>query len=683
MALTRPVALLLVFGLATGFAGAAGPASQPSATSAVAQEVLSTLDSKADPCTDFFRYACGGWLDRATIPGDQSRWGRSFTEIAERNNQALKMMLEDVAKNPGSDPEQKRLGGFYGACMDEAAVEKADAAPLKPLLALIEEVKDQASLLKAVGILHHQGIPALFSFDVEPDAKDPTLNIANLSQGGLGLPNRDYYLEADPRNKKLREEYESYVGRLLVLGGESPEAAGKNAQAVLAFETELAKLSRAPQDMRDPIKLYNRLERAGLLKLTPAYPWPEYFKALGVPNLTQINVAVPEFIEGMARRTAATDPAALRSYLKARAINAVAGLLSPRFVQEAFKFRQALTGQKQLEPRWKRCLRATERALGESVGKLFVAKYFPGDSKAIALDLIRRVENSFAAGLPGLAWMDDGTRQRATGKLEKVANKIGYPDRWRDYSQIRVQAGDYFGNSLRAWSAETNFDLAKIGQKVDKSEWGFPPEIVNAFYNPSNNDMTFPAGILQPPFFKRDFPMAMNFGGIGMVMGHELTHGFDDEGRLFDPDGRLVEWWSKDASAKFEKQAQCIEKLYSGFEIQPGVKVNGKLTLGENIADFGGIRTSYYAYKQWAKENPAAAPTVPGLTDDQLFFVGFAQTWCMIATPEMERMLVKNDPHSPARFRVNGPLAHFPAFWEAFQCKAGAPMRPAETCAVW
>ena len=381
---------------------------------------------------------------------------------------------------------------------------------------------------------------------------------------------------------------------------------------------------------------------------------------------------------------AATPPATLQSYLRWNLLRGAAPRLPKAFVDQNFDFYgKTLAGQKELQARWKRCVTATDGAMPEIVGRLFVDRQFPGASKKTAKEMIQAVEESFGVGLGNLSWMDEATQKRAAGKLATLVNKVGYPDKWIDYGKLEVKAGDYFGNAQRADVFEFRRQADKVGKPVDRTEWGMSSPTVNAYYNPLWNEMVFPAGILQPPFFDQSFPMAMNFGGIGMVVGHELTHGYDDEGRKFAPDGQLKEWWEPAVSEKFEKKAACIEDLYGTFEVQPGVKLNGELTLGENIADFGGIKYSYRAYRNWARKNPSATPAVPGLTDDQLFFVGFAQTWCSLQTPEIERVLATVDPHSPPKFRVNAPVSHLPEFSAAFQCKAGTPMRPEKTCAVW
>jgi len=662
-------------------------AAEPAAVapSGVGPLVKAAMDPGTDPCQDFYRYACGGWLDATELPADQSRWGRGFSEIAERNRVVLREILENAAKAPEADRDRTKLGRFYAACMDEAAIEKAGAEPLRPMFASIAGVKDPATLLSVVGAMHRQGSTPLFGLGVVADFKNPDLNIAFMSQGGLGLPDRDYYLKDDDASKALKGAYEQTVGRMLALAGEPEETAAKSAAAIVAFETELAKLSRPRVEMRDPDKLYNKIDLDGLQKLTPALPWKRFLEAVGHPEVRQINVAVPEFYRGLDALLPSTDLDTLKVYLRWQWIRSTSDLLPKAFVDEAFAFYgKRLAGQKELQPRWKRCVQATDGALGELLGRDYVERQFAGDSKAIALDLIHRIEEAFAANLANLAWMDDATRARALTKKDTLTNKIGYPDRWRDYARLAIKKGDYFEAALAARRFEFEFEAAKIGKPVDKKEWGMTPPTVNAYYNPLVNEMVFPAGILQPPFFDRSFPMVMNFGGIGMVMGHELTHGFDDQGRKFDPTGKLREWWEPTVSAKFEERAACVDRLYSGYEVQPGLKLNGKLTLGENIADLGGIKQSFQAWQAYASEHPdAARPAVEGLSNDQLFFIAFAQTWCSLQTPEIERVLVNVDPHSHPRFRVFGPLAQLPAFAAAFQCAEGTPMNPTERCEVW
>jgi predicted metalloendopeptidase len=685
------LAVLVLLALAIAPAALAQAAGKPAASSAAAaaspspaaRSVLATMDPKADPCVDFYRYACGGWLDSTRIPPDQSRWGRGFTEIAERNRLVLRDILEAAAKAPKNDDERK-VGTFYASCMEEAKIEELGTKPLEPMLKEIATVKDGASLMTVAGKMQALTYGPLFGLGVEADFKNPNVNMAMLIQGGIGLPDRDYYLKDDERSVGLRIAYEQTVAKMLQLAGDTPEAAAAAAKSVVGFETELSKFSRERAALRDVEKLYNKTDMAGLQKMTPGLPWSDFLAAAAVTTPKDVNVATPEFFEELARLAAATPPATLQNYLRWNLVRGAAPRLPKAFVDQNFEFYgKTLAGQKELQARWKRCVAATDGAMPEILGKLFVEKQFAGASKKTAKEMILAIEESFGVGLGKLSWMDEATAKRAAGKLATLVNKVGYPDKWVDYGKLEVKAGDYFGNAQRADVFEFRRAADKIGKPVDRTEWGMSAPTVNAYYNPLWNEMVFPAGILQPPFFDASFPMAMNFGGIGMVVGHELTHGYDDEGRKFAPDGQLKEWWEPAVSEKFDKQAACIDELYSGFEVQPGVKLNGKLTLGENIADFGGLKYSYRAYKDWAKKNPSSTPAVPGLTDDQLFFVGFAQTWCTLATPEIERVLANVDPHSPPRFRVNGPVSNTAEFAAAFQCKAGTPMNPEKTCSVW
>jgi predicted metalloendopeptidase len=665
----------------------AGPvlAADASATS-VGDAVKAAMDTKADPCQDFYQYACGTWREKTQLPADQVVWGRGFSEIGERNRAVNRAILEDAAKFPGDDPNRQKLGIFYGACMDEAAVEAAGVRPIEGWMKDVGKVKNSKELMATVGKLHAASIPSLFGIGVEGDFKDPDTNIAQMFQGGLGLPDRDYYLSTtDPKKKEIRGKYTAFVAKMFTMYGQKPEDAQAMADKILAFETKLAQNSKPRAELRDPDKTYHKLDKAGLQNLTPKLDWDGYFKAMGHPEITQINVAVPEFFTGLQAVAETTDPATLQAYLQWNVLRDAAPALAKSFDEENFNFYgRTLQGQEEQQARWKRCVGQTDGALGEILGQEFIKKQFPGDSKKISRELIEAIQTAFVNNLPGLDWMDDTTRQRAIGKRATLVNKVGYPDKWRDYSKLKLKKGDYFGNLVASGRFEFEREAAKIGKPVDKLEWGMTPPTVNAYYNPLNNEMVFPAGILQPPFFLKDFPAAMNYGGIGMVMGHELTHGFDDQGRKFDAQGKLREWWEPSVSKKFEERAACIEKQYASYEVQPGLNLNGKLTLGENIADNGGIKQAYTAYKAFEAAHPGSEkPAVEGLTNDQLFFIAFAQTWCQLATPEIERVRVTVDPHSPARFRVTGPLVNYSQFAATFQCAEGTPMHPAATCEVW
>ena len=674
------------FGILLAALCVAGPlVAANAATDDVATAVKAAMDPKADPCQDFYQYACGGWRETTKLPADQVRWGRGFSEIAERNRTINKEILEAAAKNPGDEPNRQKLGYFYGACMDEAGIAAAGTKPIEGWMKDVAKVKNGKSLMAMVGKMHAASIPSLFGLGVEGDFKDPNTNIAQMFQGGLGLPDRDYYLKDDDKSKALRDKYVAFVAKMFELSGKKADDAKAAAGRVLAFETELAKNSRPRAELRDPDKTYHKIDRAGLQKLTPTLDWDGYFKGTGHAEVTQINVAVPEFFQGLERLASVTDAATLQAYLQWNVLHDAAPALPKAFDEENFNFYgRTLQGQKEQQARWKRCVAQTDGALGEILGQEFIKKQFPGDSKRIASELNETIQTAFAANLPGLEWMDDTTRQRALGKKAAIVNKIGYPDKWKDYSKLKIKKGDYFGNLVASGEFEFEREANKVGKPVDKTEWGMTPPTVNAYYNPLNNEMAFPAGILQPPFFFKDFPAAMNYGGIGMVMGHELTHGFDDEGRKFDAQGKLTEWWEPSVSTKFDERASCIEKQYGNYEVQPELKLNGKLTLGENIADNGGIKQTYTAYKAYESKHPGTEkPAVEGMTNDQLLFVAFAQTWCSLATPEIERVLVTVDPHSPPKFRVNGPLSNYRQFAKTFECAPETPMNPKNACEVW
>jgi len=655
----------------------------PAEPSGPLADLLASLDPAADPCQDFYQYACGGWLAEAERPADQVRWVRSFSVIRERNREVVRDLLERAASNPGRSADDARIGHFFSSCMDESVIDAEGAEPLNALRKQIAGVESAADALRVTAALSRVLVDPFFSSAVFPDFKDPDTNIAIFLQGGLGMPERDYYVSDDPKKKELMAGYERHVARMLGLVGVEAGEAAADAAAIVAFETALAEASRPAPEMRQIDKLYHKIDRKGLKELTPELPWDDYFEALGYPQVTDINVATPEFFEALQKEMLAADPAVLRAYLTWHLVDETANLLASEFVDANFDFfGRQLSGQEELEPRWKRCVSATENALGEVVGRLYVERRFAGDSKRIATEMIEDIMGAFESALPGLGWMDDATRKRAIEKAEAVADKIGYPDEWRDYSKLRIAPGDYFANAAAARRFAFEFEADKIGKPVDKKEWGMTPQMVNAYYNPLYNEIVFPAGILQPPFFERDFPAAMNYGAIGAVIGHELTHGFDDSGRKFAPDGQLREWWEPKAIERFEERAQCVRDLYSSYEVEPGVAVQGDLTIGENIADIGGLKQAHAAYQRWEKRHGEPELGID-LTPEQVLFVAFGQVWCSKATPEFERLQVTTDSHSPARFRVIGPVSNNPAFAKAFSCPAGSPMAPKERCEVW
>lgn len=667
------------------------PIQRPSlvAREAVGASVVSAIDTTVDPCTDFYQYACGGWLRKTRLPPDKPRYGRGFGELADRNNAVLRQILDDAAANghkPKASPIDAKLGAFHSACMDETSIDELGLTPLAPVLSQVTSVKDEAGFFAVVGKLHatyFAGGGPLFAFFIEPDAKRPDVYIAQLVQGGTGLPDRDFYLKTDADSRRILAAYQSHVATMLGFLGETPDAAARQAAAIVGFETRLAAISSPRAELRDADRTYHRVGTAGLQQQDPKTPWSAYWTGLGYPNIgADLNLMTPEFFKQLGAVVRATPADALQAYLRWHILNTAASHLGRDIVNADFKLDALLTGATELSPRWERCVGWANAGLGELVGQAFVRERFAGESKTVALQMIEFIELAFEAGLPALTWMDPATRARAVEKMKALRNKIGYPEKWRDYAKLKLSRQDHLGNWVAARRFNFEREADRIGQKVDRDEWEMPPAIVNAYYNPSHNQMVFPAGILQPPYFSADFPMAMNFGGIGMVMGHELTHGFDDQGRKFDGTGVLREWWDPSATAKFAERARCVEDLYGRIEVLPGIKLNGPLTLGENIADFGGIKEAHAGYRAWKKQH-TDKPVVQGLSDDQLFFLGFAQGWCTHETAESQRLRAMTDSHSPPRQRVNVPLAHYPGFWEAWQCAAGTPMHAAPACEVW
>ena len=643
------------------------------ALEAVEAEVKATLDPSVDPCTDFYAYACGGWMASFELPPDRSRYGRSFTAISDRNQEIVRTLVESPA--PGSDP---RLGAYYAACIDTDAIEAAGTAALDADLARIDAATSAEALLTTLVDLPLAG--AFMGAFVEADFKNPDMNMFMLAQGGLGLPTRDdYFPEAgDAAGQSLLADYTAHVRTMLELAGRDPASAA----GVLAVETALARASRPPDQLRDMTAMYHPKDMAGLQSLAPAVPWGPLFTALGLPDGTTVNVLTPEFFPALGEVLATTPVADLQAYAAWHLISGSASYLPAAFDQANFAFYGTrLSGQQQQLPRWKRCVDSTDGALGDLLGQAFVDRAFAGDSKAKALEMILDIQAAFEQGLPSLAWMDDATRAEAVNKLRAITNKIGYPDTWETYAGLDI-GDNLYRNAVATARWEQADQLAEVGKPVDKSKWFMSPPTVNAYYNPLINEIVFPAGIMQPPFFDASFPAAMNYGAMGMVMGHEVTHGFDDEGRKFAPNGEMRTWWEPEASERFEVAAACVDETYSAIEVLPGVTLNGKLTLGENIADFGGIKLAVEAYQLWMARG-GRDPSLAGLSPEQLLFVGYAQSWCSEQTEEIVRLRAKTDPHSPPAQRVNVPLSHLPAFWEAFECPEGAPMRVAEACAVW
>ncbi len=643
---------------------------------------LATIDRSADPCVDFYQYACGTWVKNNPIPPDQSRWGR-FSELQERNRAVLHEILEEAAKpDPKRDPVTREIGDYYAACMDEKAIDARGIDPITPQLERIRGLKDKAQLAGLAAYLQKEGMGGLFDFGSGQDFKDSTQVIAQADQGGIGLPDRDYYIREDAKSAELRSKYVAHVARMFELLGETPDAAKAHADTIMRIETALAKGSLDNVSRRDPEKVYHKITRQELQSLTPAFRWNEYLMATNTPAFQTINVAWPDFFKALNTELQSASLDDWKTYFTWHLVHANATTLPSKFLRENFDFfGKTLTGAEEMRPRWKRCVDFTDNALGEALGQKFADRTFGKEGKARTLAMVDHLEKAVGQDIQALTWMTPATKQKAMVKLAAIKNKIGYPDHWRDYSSVTIKRDDALGNKARADQFEFQRQLNKIGKPVDRGEWEMTPPTVNAYYDPLMNDINFPAGILQPPFYDNDMDDAVNYGGIGMVIGHELTHGFDDEGSQFDAEGNLKNWWTPEDSKEFDQREACIVKEYSNFAVAPGVNVNGKLTLGENTADNGGVRVALMALETALASR--VRPEIGGFSPEQRFFLSFGQIWCSNDRPEAERLQVQTDPHTPPRFRVNGVVQNMPEFQKAFSCKAGQPMAPANSCHVW
>jgi predicted metalloendopeptidase len=677
-------------GDADGGADSGGDTAQAGPTAL--EQLLADMDPAADPCQDFYRYACGGWLDRTQLPPDKPRYGRSFTEIQERNLQTLRKILEDAAAATDADPKTQKLGDFYTACMDTAAAEKAGRAPLDPILARIDAIQDKKQLMAELGTLHgtvfgrvgwlgRTAPPPFFRTGTEPDAiADPKTEIPMFAQSGLGLPSRSMYVGKGEQTKQVLAAYEKHIAAMLALSGEAQEVADKHAAGIVKLETALAKASKEPADLRDFKDNYNKKGYAGLKKLTRGINWDAYFETAGLPKSDNINVGQPKFYKAVATQIKKGDLDTLKAYVRWHVTQGMARYLSSDLQNEAFELDKMTQGVQQLPERWKQCAEETMWAMPELVGEPFAGVAFAGESKPIALDMIGRIFDAMESTFPKLDWMGEVTGKRASEKIRALTSKIGYPDKWRDYSALQISRTDYFANALAERKFEHERRLAKMDAPRDMAEWLMPTPLVNAYAH--QGEITFPAGILQYPFFDKDQPQAMNYGGIGAVIGHELTHHFDDQGRKYDKDGRLHEWWEPDVSKRFDERVSCVVGQYDGFEVLPELNVNGRLTAGENIADIGGVKQAYIAYKAWEKEN-GAEELETELTSDKLFFVAWGQNWCSVESEAFIRRRIEGDSHSPGKFRAEGPLADYPQFWETFECAEGTTLHPKDACEVW
>ena len=647
---------------------------------------LDTIDKSVDPCVDFYQYACGTWIKNAEIPADQSRWG-GFSEVRERNRSIEHDILEKAAAGGASrDAVDQKIGDLYGSCMDEKAVDAKGIAPLQPELDRIAAVHDKAALIEEIAHVHLIGPNPLFNFYSNSDLHNADQVIAYIDQGGLSLPDRDYYLKEDnPKMKEMRQHLVEYVTQTFTLAGQTPQQAADSAQAVLRIETSLAKAAMDRTARRDPKNLDHKMSRDEAVALGPNFYLNRYFVAVGAPNFTQLNVPNPDFFKQVNGVLESESLDALKTYVSWHVLNAASPWLSQPFVEANFKFQQNLNGQKEIQARWKRCVSLTDHELGEALGQKYVELTFGPEARQRMLKMVNALEESLADDVHDLSWMSDETKKQAKVKLDAIRNKIGYPEVYRDYSSVVIKRDDLLGNVARANEFESKREIAKIDKPLDRKEWGMTPPTVNAYYNPSFNEIVFPAGILQPPFFDNAMDDSVNFGGIGLVIGHELTHGFDDQGRKFDPQGNLHDWWTDEDGKEFEKRVSCVADEYSNFVAVDDVKLNGRLTLGENTADNGGARIALSALERMIAEDKTGkeGQKIDGYTPEQRFFLGFGRVWCEKVRPEQARVWALTDPHSPGKYRVDGVVQNMPEFQKAWGCKAGQPMVAENACHVW
>lgn len=661
------------------------------AAAAVAQPPLSSgidtaaMDRSCKPCNDFWRFTNGGWVDKNPIPARYSNWG-TFTVLQEGNRERLRVILEQAAasRNSASSADQKRIGDFYASCMDTAAIDALGSKPIEPLLARIRALKSAAEVRALLVELQRENPIAPFGFFGSPDLKNSKEVIVNVSAGGLSLPDRDYYFKDDPRTRKIREEFLTHITKTFELIGDSPDSAVAAAKTVSDFETVLAQATMTNVQRRDPYARYHKMDLAGLAALSPSVDWKSLYKLFNIAEATPVNVSEPEFIKTVEAQFSSAPLETWKTWIRWRVASSASAHLSKPFRDESFRFSSTvLTGATEQLPRWQQCANTTDRVLGDSLGRLFVEKHFPPEAKKRMNQLVENLRATLREELENASWLAPETKKNAVAKLNAFVAKIGYPDRWRDYSAMKIDGGNYFQNMRAAAIFMRDYQMAKIGKPVDRNDWGMTPPTVNAYYSPLMNEIAFPAGILQAPFFDLSADDAANYGAIGVVIGHEMGHGFDDQGSKFDAEGNLKNWWTPDDRKKFDERAACVIDQFNTLDVGDGLRHNGKLVVGEGLGDLGGLTLAYKAYKRSLGGKPG--PVMDGFTADQRFFLAFARVWARTHRPEDLQLRLKTDPHPIAKFRTIGTLQNSPEFHQAFSCKLGDPMvRPPEKqCKLW
>jgi endothelin-converting enzyme/putative endopeptidase len=681
----RPQFILGIFVMGIAVPGFTQGASPAPATKPGPGFSVDNIDKTADPCVDFYQYACGNWIKNSEIPADESQWV-SFAEVDQRNLDVEHGILEKAAAGGSSrNAIDQKIGDLYGSCMDEKTINAKGISALQPELDRVAAVKDKAALIDEIAHVHLVGPNPLFNFYSQPDLHNAEQVIAYIDQGGLTLPDRDYYLKDDADKVEKRQLLVDYATQMFTLAGQTPQQAAHSAQTVLSIETLLAVYSMDRTKRRDPKNRDHKMSREDAVALAPNFYLSRYFTAAGAPNFTQLNVTNPDYFKQVNGVLESETLESLKTYVSWHVLNAAAPWLSQPFVDAHFKLQQKLTGQKEIQARWKRCVNLTDRELGEALGQRYVDLTFGADGKQRMLKMVDALETSLAEDIHQLSWMSDETKKQAKVKLDAIRNKIGYPDVYRDYSSVQIKSGDLLGNIARANEFESKRLIAKIDKPIDRKEWRMSPPTVNAYYSGSFNEIVFPAGILQPPFFDKSMDDAVNFGGIGLVIGHELTHGFDDQGRKFDPQGNLHDWWTEQDGKEFEQRVSCVANEYSNFVAVDDQKLNGRLTLGENTADNGGARIALAALEHMIADDKTGkeGQKIDGYTPEQRFFLGFGRVWCEKSRPEISRVRVLTDPHSPGKYRVDGVVQNMPEFQKAWGCKAGQPMVAENACHVW